>query len=43
MQEMRDHINHLETVKSKLVPDLEKYEAEIYDLKIKVREYEAEL
>ena len=29
MQEMRDHINHLETVKSKLVPDLEKYEAEI--------------
>ena len=43
MQEMRDHINHLETVKSKLLPDLEKYEAEIYDLKTKVKEQESEL
>ena len=43
MQEMRDHINHLETLKSKLVPDLERYEAEIYDLKIKVKEQETEL
>ena len=36
-------MSHLETIKSKLLPDLEKYEAEIYDLKQRVKEYETEL
>ena len=31
--ELREHIRHLETVNSKLLPDLERYEAEIYELR----------
>lgn len=33
MLELREQIRHLETVNSKLVPDLERYEAEIYELR----------
>ena len=40
--ELRDQITHLETVNSKLVPDLEKYEAEIYDLKHKLKDYQSD-
>ena len=41
LNELRDQIIHLETVNSKLVPDLENYEAEIYDLKYKMKEYQS--
>lgn len=43
MQELRDQVSHLEIIKSKLLPDLERYEAENYDLKQRVKEYETEL
>ena len=33
MTELRESIAHLETVNSKLVPDLERYEKEIYELR----------
>ena len=41
--DLQHQIKHLEAVNSKLVPDLEAYEAQIYELREKVSELELEL
>ena len=38
LNELRDQVTHLETVNSKMVPDLEQYDKENYELKEKMHE-----